>query len=263
MLRKVAKALGPEGNRHGVADGLNRLRFWAAIAIVFVSVGSALAVLAAAVYDERSSHDDALYRQQLVSWQQGNRLHEEEVAEDVALFGSYEQHALHARDLRREARAFAANPRLANTLRTRAEREQAITAALFSEFRVATPLTSGRGAPSYDPSVAYRIAAGSPQALAEELSPGDHRRAARSARHDAVQMAKVAAFCLAALFMLTFAQVYAGAKAPKVRKTVKPAPERIAAPAPKPHVLRLAYTLFSAGLAFAVVAAIVGFPMVP
>lgn len=248
--------LGPEGGRNGAADGLSRLRFWAAAAIVLVSAGSAVSVLKAAVYDERSSHEDALYREQLVSWQQANRLREEEVAQDVTLFGGYEQHALHARDLRRETLALAADPRLANTLRAKTEREQAAAATLLAEFRVAPPLTSGRGAPLYDPSIAYRIAVSTPQALAEDLSPGQHRLAARTARRNGVWMAGVAALFLAALVLLTFAQVYAGARAPKAAEAGE------TAPATPPSVLRLAYTLFTVGVLFALVAALAGLSVV-
>lgn len=256
MLRRLGKVLGPEGSRHGAADGLSRLRFWAAAAIVLVSAGSAVSVLKAAVYDERGSHEDALYRQQLVSWQQANRQREEEVAQDVALFGGYEQHALHARDLRREALALAANPRLASAVRAKAEREAGTAATLLAEFRVAAPVTSGRGAPIYDPSAAYRIALRDPQVLKEDPGPGDHRFAARSARRDGVWMAEVAAFFLAALVLLTLAQVYAGAMAPKAPAAGKPAP-----PAP-PTVLRLAYALFVAGILCALVAVDTGLNIV-
>jgi hypothetical protein len=227
----------------------------AAIAIVGVSAGSAVSVLKAAVYDERASHEDALYRQQLVSWEQANRQREEEVAQDVALFGSYEQHALRARDLRRAAGALAADPRLANAFRSRAGREQAAAVALLGEFRVTTPRTSGRGAPSYDPSLARRQAASSPNALAEDLSPGEHRIEARSAREDGVQMAAVALAFLSALFLLTSAQVYAAWKAPKAKADESPPP-------PRASILRLAYGLFAAGAVLAVVATDMGLKVV-
>ena len=55
---------------------------------------------------------------------------------------------------------------------------------------------------------------------------------------------------------MTFAQVYAGARAPKAPAEGEPAP---AAPA---AVLRLGYTLFAAGLLFALVAAVAGLDVV-
>jgi hypothetical protein len=225
----------------------------AAAAIVFVSVCSAVSVLKAAVYDERSSHEDALYRQQLVGWQQANRLHEEEVAQDVTLFGGYEQHAMQARDLRRQALALPVGSRQADVLRVKAERERAVAATLLNEFRVTLPLANRRGTLVYNPSQAYRIAIGAPQALEEDLSPREHRLAARSARRDGVRMAGVAALFLAALVLLTFAQVYAGARAPKAPEAGKPAP---------PAILRLGYVLFAAGGLFGVVATVAGLGVV-
>lgn len=256
MFRRLATVLGPEGGRLGAADGLGRLRFWAAAAIVLVSAGSAVSVLKAAVYDERSSHEDALYRRQLVSWQQANRSREEEVSEDVNLFGGYEQHALHARDLRREALALAASSRLAYTLRAKAEREQAAAATLLTELQVPSSLAPGHGTLSYDPVGAYRSAVSTPQALEEDLRPGEHRVDAKSARRDGVWMAGVAALFLGALVLLTFAQVYAAARAPKASEAGEPA---TAAP---PAVLRLAYALFTAGILLSLVATIAGLSVV-
>ncbi|HEX6667596.1 MAG TPA: hypothetical protein VF081_13490 [Solirubrobacterales bacterium] len=256
MLRWLAKVLGPEGGQHGAADGLSRLRLLAAVAIVFVSAGSAVSVLKAAVYDEQSSHEDALYRQQLVSWQQANREREEQVAQDVTLFGGYEHHVLHARNLRSEALAPTVNPQLASALRAKAERELATAATLLNEFRVEPLLTSGPGAPSYDPSEAYEIIASSPQALAEDLSPRENRIAGRNARLDGVRMAGVAALFLVAVVLLTFAQVYAGARAPKAPAAGKQVP------AVPRSVLRLAYALFATGTVVALVAAVIGLSVV-
>ena len=69
-------------------------------------------------------------------------------------------------------------------------------------------------------------------------------------------MAGVAALFLAALVLMTFAQVYAGNRAPKAPAEGAPAP---AAPA---RVLRLGYTLFAAGLLFALVATVAGLNVV-
>ncbi len=248
IVGRLAGILGPEGGLHGAAGGLSRLRVWAAVAIVVVSVASALAVLKASVYDEQASQEDAVYRQQLLTRQQADRSREEEVAQDLFLFGGYEQQVLRARDLRRDAAALAGVPRMAAALRRRAERERAIAAAQLEGFRVALPATSARGGPAFDPSLAYRIATHSPQALEEELDPGRHRLAARAARHDGERMAVVAAIFLAALLFLTLAQVYAGTKAPKQRR-----PEERLADVPR-SVLRPAYALFGVGALTALLA---------
>jgi hypothetical protein len=248
ILRRLARILGPEGSLHGAAGGLSRLRVWAAVAIVVVSVASALAVLKASVYDEEASQEDAVYRQQLLTRQQADRSSEEAVAEDLFLFGGYEQQVLRARDLRRGAAALSGVPRLAAALRRRAERERAIAAALVEGFRVALPAAGRHGAPAFNPSFAYWSATHSPQALEADVGPRRHRLAARAARRDGERMAVVAAIFLLALLFLTLAQVYAGTKAPKQRHPG----EKVADVSPS--VLRRAYALFGTGAVTALLA---------
>jgi hypothetical protein len=211
MLGALWKFVKPEDPLPGEADELSKLRFWAAVGIVVVSIASAMSVLQASVYDEHGSQDDAVYRQQLVTQQQSDRSREEAVAQDLALFGSYEQHALHARDLQRQAAALTANPRLAATLATRAEGERAVAVALLTGFRVPLSAAASRSG-LYDPSASYRIQSTLPSVLEDDLDPRQHRLEARSNRNRGVEMTGAAALFLAALVFFTFSQIFARAK---------------------------------------------------
>lgn len=267
MIGRLRQILRPEGDRSEASGGLSRLRFWAAWGMVVVSVLSGLAVLKASVYDETGSQEDALYRQQLVAREGTSHTREEQVAQDLALFGNYEQHVARAQDLRRAANV-TVDPRLAHALRSRAERELAISAALHHDFQVEYPATGEPGGPSYDPSVAYATINRSAIALNDDVNPRPHRLEARSARHDGVGMAGVAALFLGALVLFTFAQVYAANKSVKSPSSKSEERERSppqlaaragaasqtpaappaaavnALPPVEPAVLRLAYLLF-------------------
>jgi hypothetical protein len=248
--------------------------------MVVVSVLSALAVLKASVYDETGSQKDALYRQQLVAREGTSRTREEQVAQDLALFGNYEQHVARAQGLRHAADV-TADPRLVHALRSRAERELAISAALYHDFQVVYPTTGKRGGLSYDPSTAYAITNGSALALHDDVNPAPHRLEGRSARHDGVGMAGVAALLLGALVLFTLAQVYAANKSVKSlsskseereRSPPQPAvagaaPQTPAAPPAaavnalppvQPAVLRLAYLLFGSATVVTIVGIVLG-----
>lgn len=280
MIGRLRQILRPEGDRSEATGGLSRLRFWAAGGMVVVSVLSALAVLKASVYDETGSQKDALYRQQLVAREGTSRTREEQVAQDLALFGNYEQHVARAQGLRHAADV-TADPRLVHALRSRAERELAISAALYHDFQVVYPTTGKRGGLSYDPSTAYAITNGSALALHDDVNPAPHRLEGRSARHDGVGMAGVAALLLGALVLFTLAQVYAANKSVKSlsskseereRSPPQPAvagaaPQTPAAPPAaavnalppvQPAVLRLAYLLFGSATVVTIVGIVLG-----
>jgi hypothetical protein len=254
MFGKLIKAVGPEGRLQGGGDALDRLRALAALGIVIASVCSAIAVLAGAVFDEHGSQDDAVYRQQLVTKQQLGHQREENIAADVALFGDYAQQVLRARDLQRGA-SVEPNPRLARALRAKAEGRRAIATAMLARFHVLPWETTNGFRLAYNPSAAYRVQSHTALALDEALDPGEHRLAARSARHDGMSMAGVAALFLIALVLFTFAQVYARFRTPEKKEKqgddkeqlqlglgLLTAEQRISA-----SVLRHAYAMVGAG----------------
>ena len=256
MRETLWKFVKPEDRLRGEADELSGLRFWAAVGIVVVSIASAMSVLQASVYDEHGSQDDAVYRQQLVTQQQSDRSREEAVAQDVALFGSYEQHALHARDLQQQAAALAANPRLAAALATRAEGERAVANALLTGFRVPLSAVAG-GSGVYNPSASYRIQSTLPKVLEDDLNPGEHRLEARSNRNKGVEMTGAAALFLAALVFFTFSQVYARAKTvmdPEAQPSEQAQVSDVAR--------RRAHSLFSIGIVCALAATILALTVV-
>lgn len=280
MLGRLWNPLRPEGDPPEEKGGLSRLRFWAAAGMVAASTLSALAVLMVSLYDETGSQEDALYRQQLVAREEASRTREEQVAQDLALFGSYEQHVARAQDLR-QAAARAGEPRLADALRARAERALAISSALYHDFQVTYPSTGRRGGLSYDPSGAYEISSRSAFALDEDVNPAPHRLAARSARNDGVGMAGIAALFLFAVVLFTLSQVYAANRSAKASASelqearppprLRPAGEEpvpVAAdpadatvdalPSVQPAVLRRAYLLFGSATVLTVVALVLG-----
>ena len=208
MVRRYGKSEKSEECRRRDDDPPSRLQSGAAVLIVIASVLSALAVLVGAVYDEHGSQKDAEYRQQMVDRERVERSQEEEVNHDVALFGGFEQHVLHARDLQSAAGAFDAQPRLATALRSRAERERALAADLIDDFQVIKPVANSTGL-EYDPSRAYRFAGETLTALGEDINPRPLRRDARADRHRSVWANGIAALFLAAAVLLTFAQVRA------------------------------------------------------
>jgi hypothetical protein len=255
MLGKLAKALAPEGRLEEGGGRLHRLRTLATSGVVVASVCSAMSVLVGAVYDEHGSQEDAVYRQQLVVEQQLERLREESIAADVGLFGGYEQHVLGARDLQRDAAVMAANRRLAEALRSRAEDQRTIATALLTRFHVHPwEATNGPGL-SYDPSIAYRVQSRSVSALEEALDPGVHRLDARSSRHKGMSMAGVAALFLIALVLFTIAQVYTRIRTPETEALTPEAEAEAEVPT---SALRHAYALLGTGTLLLIVATIVG-----
>jgi hypothetical protein len=235
-----------EGRPAETTGGLGKLRAWAAGGMVIVSILSAFAVLAASVYDDDASQEDGVYRQQLLTREAGARGHEEAVAQDLAVFGNYEQHVDRARDLR--AAAGAGDSARAEALRSQAERELAISAALHHDFQVMWPTTDEKHSPTYDPDNAYWIATHTVAVLHGEVEPAPHRDEARDARNNSVWLALAAALFLGALLFFTLAQIWVAKKSARVSPIAWP-------PIPtkgevEPRVVRGAYLLFACASAF-------------
>jgi hypothetical protein len=247
-----------EGRPAETTGGLGKLRAWAAGGMVIVSILSAFAVLAASVYDDNASQEDGVYRQQLLTREAAARSHEEAVANDLAVFGNYEQHAERARDLR--AAAGAGDSPRAESLRSRAERELAISAALHHDFQVTWPVADEGGTPTYDPDTAYWIATHTVDVLHGEVEPAPRRDEAKDARRNSVWLALAAALFLGALLFFTLTQIWVA------KKSARPSPNEWP-PIPKqgevgPSVIRGAYLLFTCATAFALSGLVLGLVVV-
>lgn len=260
MIGKIPRALVPEGRLEKGGRGLGQLDALAALGVVVASVSTAIAVLGGAVYDEHGSHDDAVYRQQLVTEQQVERRREEDIAADEALFGGYEQHVLRARELQRNAAAVPVSRRLWETLRSKAENQRAIATALLLRFHV-PPWEATNGSDLfYDPRAAYRVRSHDTLALEEALEPGEHRLDARNARQAGISMTWLAVLFLTAGVFFTTAQVYARIKTPKKQAQAPELEAKVPeskARVPTPVLFR-AYALLGAGTALWLVAAFLG-----
>jgi hypothetical protein len=246
-----------EGKPAETTGGLGHLRALAAGGMVVVSILSAFAVLWASVYDDNASQEDGVYRQQLLTREAAARAHEESVTQELAMFGNYEQHVNRARDLRAAARA--SDPTRAEALRSRAEQELAISAALRHDFRVMPPTTGARGGPSYDPDTAYWVATHTVVALHTEIEPAAHRDEARDARKNSVWLALAAALLLAALLFFTLTQIWVAKKSAKASTTKwPPIPTQGVLLEVEPGVVRGAYLLFACAAAFGISGLVLG-----
>jgi len=188
------------------SPSLRTLRVRITFGIVVVSILSAVAVWRASVYDERAAHSDALFRQQLVLQQQLERADEDNVTAEVTYFGDYERHALLARLLLQDA---AAHPPLRPQLKQQAAREQTLAAAQLSGFSYVYPQTRRSGRVSYKPSSAYQSARDQDTEF-ERFQPGEHRQEATDQHLRGVNLTGVAAAFIAALVLMTLAQVSLG-----------------------------------------------------
>lgn len=178
-------------------DARRALRARVALAIVALSIFSAVAGWRASVFDERSSSSNAVFHQDLLLQQQLEADHEGAVARDVTQYGQLEQNWFMAS---RSAQSGSAQA---------AERERTAAEEAGNQFEVQTPTLNANGTVSYDPASAYSSGVATDTELGG-LHPAAALAASNSESDQAVNMTGVAALFVAALVLFTLAQVMLG-----------------------------------------------------
>jgi hypothetical protein len=176
-----------------------------ALAIVVVSILSALAGWRASVFEERASNAGAVFHQDLLLQQRLERQHEGDVARDIGQFTEFEQHWFLAHALRHAAAAGGASAALAGM----GQQEAVAADQALHNFSVIPPHSVPDGTSSYDAAAAYRQDAVGDVEL-EGLHPREVLENSDALRSRAVNMTGVAALFIAALVVLTLAQVTLG-----------------------------------------------------
>lgn len=186
------------------------LRSRLAVGIVALSILSSLAAWRASVFDEHAGNAGAVFQQEVVVQQQRERAHQASVARDLIQFGEFERHWFMASVLARDARVRGAGPDLSRE----AGREAVAAEQLLSGFRALSPTLQSAGGSGYDVAAAYRRDASVDIELAG-LHPADALAESGRRRAQAVRMAGVAALFVAALVLLTVAQVMVRQRRPR------------------------------------------------
>jgi hypothetical protein len=176
-----------------------------AIGIVLLSIFSAVAAWRASVFDEKAVNAGARFHQELIVQQQRSRTHATAVSRDLTHFLDYERAWFMANALDRAARKPGADPSLARE----AQRERTAAEELLEGFEVRRPTAFPDGTSSYDPAAAYKRDVTGDIEL-QGLRPAEALRTSEDRRHRAVDMTFVAALFVAALVLLTLAQVMVG-----------------------------------------------------
>jgi hypothetical protein len=186
-------------------DRFRRFRHRVALGIVAVSILAAVAIWRASVYDERAAQSDALFREQLVVLSEAESTHEDNATQDLTLFARYQEHLLQAELLSTQAQADGVDERLAARLAVEAQDERNLASELEAGFGVPPQSTDGRGYPR----LAYQTQLDAFNDL-DLVGPGEHRSAARAEHLQGVHLTLVAALFVAALLLLTLAEVAIG-----------------------------------------------------
>jgi hypothetical protein len=186
-----------EGLESGLDTAAHRVfRSRVALAIVLVSILSAAAGWRASVFDERASDGGAVYYQDLLLQQRLERSHEANVAQDIIQYGELEQDWLLAHAMRSDPQA--------------SEQQKVAAEQTLHNFHVSRALSIFTdGTSSYDPARAYALEVAPDPALVT-LHPEQVLRSSDSVRSQALHMTAVAALFVAALVLLTLAQVTLG-----------------------------------------------------
>jgi hypothetical protein len=181
-------------------------RFSVALGIVIVSILTATMAWRASVWSERSSNTDELTRQDTVQEQQLRATLSQNVAQDIRVFGRYEEHSLRARELERDARRVRGSA-LARELEREAAEQRTLAKALRAYFVAGQPIDALEGdGVEYNPEFTLRTLVANETEL-ETLRPRELREEAREAHLKAVRLTGLAVLFVAALLFLTLAEV--------------------------------------------------------
>jgi hypothetical protein len=192
-----AQQEGEKAEQDFDSDARRVLRSRVALAIVALSVFSAVAGWRASVFDERSSSSSAVFHQDLLVQQQLEAKHQATVAQDITQYGELEQHWF-----------MATRPEQGGSAQT-AERERVAAEQTVGDFGAETPTLNPDGTVSYDPALAYSSGVATDAQLGG-LHPAAALRASNSESDQAVNMTLVAVLFIAGLVLFTLAQVTLG-----------------------------------------------------
>jgi hypothetical protein len=190
-----------------------RIRFWVALSIVVAAVSAAAAAWRAEIFTEYATQKEALFRQDLIGQQLSERLDEETVASGLRHFGNYEQAALLADQLQREADL--ARGSRASALGAEAQNERMLANVdLTTDYALDAVTLPGKEVRPADAASGYAWMVMSDPTLAT-FDPADRDADAHLARSDAVRMAGVAVLFALAVLLLTLSEI-------RLRRITKP-----------------------------------------
>src|SRR5215212_1321339 len=157
---RVRRATGwllaaPKDDKHGAdPEPLRKLRGRLALALVVLAILSAFALWRASVHEELASQSDVHFRQELVLLQQLDRTTVDAIFEELAVFGSFQEHrVLHDRFVAEAQQT--RDPALARRLRQEARSEQRLADVQLPAFQEQGLKFDGVDA-RYDAAAAYR-----------------------------------------------------------------------------------------------------------
>ncbi|HWF52577.1 MAG TPA: hypothetical protein VG294_18185 [Solirubrobacteraceae bacterium] len=187
-------------------EGSGRLRRYTALGIVIVSIFAAAMAWRASVADDGAGSKEQLAEQNLLQQQELTATDEASVFHDLSLFGRYEEHVNLAVALERDA-AQATPAATARALSVRAQQERQLAHSEQALFEGPLPTTRRDGSVSYDAAYA-RSQAQLRDVELLDLQPPEQLRAQASTLHEkGVRLTGLAVLFVAALVLLTFAEL--------------------------------------------------------
>lgn len=186
-------------------EGSGRLRRYTALGIVIVSIFAAAMAWRASVADDGAGSKEQLAEQNLLQQQELTATDEASVFHDLSLFGRYEEHVNLAVALERDA-AHAA-PATARALSVRAQQERQLAQSEQALFEGPLPTTRRDGSVSYDAAYARSQAQLRDVELLDLQAPEQLRAQAATLHEKGVRLTGLAVLFVAALVLLTFAEL--------------------------------------------------------
>jgi hypothetical protein len=185
--------------------GGGRLRRYTALGIVIVSILAAAMAWRASVADEASGSKEQLAEQNYLQQQELTATDEAEVFHDLGLFDRYEENVDLAVALQRDAEH--ARPAAARALSVRAQQELQLAQSEQPLFEGPLPTTRRDGTVTYDAAYARSQARLRDVELLDLQPPGQLRAQAGALREKGVHLTGLAVLFVAALVLLTFAEL--------------------------------------------------------
>jgi hypothetical protein len=185
--------------------GGGRLRRYTALGIVIVSILAAAMAWRASVADEASGSKEQLAEQNFLQQQELTATDEAEVFHDLGLFDRYEENVDLAVALQRDAAS--ARPAAARALSVRAQQELQLAQSEEPLFEGPLPTTRRDGTVTYDAAYARSQARLRDVELLDLQPPEQLRAQAGALREKGVHLTGLAVLFVAALVLLTFAEL--------------------------------------------------------
>lgn len=176
-----------------------------ALGIVVVSILAAGMAWRSSVWGERSGNTDELTRQDQVQLEQILSSQTEQVNQDIRVFNQFEEATLLAQELAADSnKVKPGQERLELQLEAGSQRAEAKSQRRF--FNASAPAVDPDGTVRYDAAFAQRVLRSYSPEL-EVLRPDELREEAREANLKSVRLTGLAALFVAALLLLTLAEV--------------------------------------------------------